>query len=200
MTVILLVRHGMCDAVGRSIAGRAPGVRLNEAGAAQARELADALADLSLAAVYSSPLERAVETARAIAERQGLEPQVHEGLVEIDFGAWTGRTLEELATDPTWRAFNEQREATRIPGGERMDEVMRRAAGALDEIRNAHPEGIVAAVSHCDVIRGLLAGYLGMTLDHVLRLEVGPSSVATVELGQGWVRVLAMNWTPGPPV
>jgi probable phosphomutase (TIGR03848 family) len=195
MTVVLLVRHGMCDPVGRSLAGRTPGVSLNAAGQEQADVVATALAALPLAAIYSSPLERARETAEALARRTGLEISVSADLVELDYGAWTGRSLDSLAGDPVWREYNLRRGATRIPGGETMNEVVARAARALAEILAVHPAGLVAAVTHGDVIRALLASLVGMPLDHMLRLEVAPGSVTAVRLGPP-PQLLTVNWVP----
>src|SRR3954469_15033512 len=107
MTTFLLIRHALCDLVGRSIAGRRPGVHLNEAGKQQALALAERLSRLSLAALYSSPLERAIETAQAIGSRNGLEILPAHGFNEVDFGNWTGRTIAELEPLPDWRRFNE---------------------------------------------------------------------------------------------
>lgn len=194
---VLLIRHGLCDPVGRWIAGRQPGVRLNAAGRRQVGELAGALAHLPIAAIYSSPLERARETAGVLAERLGLAVGISPGLEELDYGAWTGRTLESLADDPHWRRFNTARGATRIPGGETMEEVVARAAGALRDVVAAHPAELVAAVTHGDVVRGLVAHWSGMPLDRMLRLEVAPGSVSAVRLLPE-PTVLAVNWLPDP--
>lgn len=200
MTIVLLLRHATCDPVGRSIAGRAPGLHLNEEGRSQAESLARSLARLPIRAVYSSPLERALETARPLVRALGVPLREAPGLVELDFGDWTGRTLVELERDPRWRAFNERRETSRIPGGETMAEAVGRAAEAVTAIHQADSGGMLAAVSHGDVIRGLLAHYLGLSLDHMLRLEAAPASVSAVEVGNGWARVLSVNWRPATPV
>ena len=192
---MLLIRHGLCDPVGRLIAGRSPGVHLNAEGRRQVVQLAAALAHLPISAIYSSPLDRARETAGALAERVGLGIGISPGLDELDYGAWTGRTLESLADDPHWRRFNTSRGATRIPGGETMDEVVARASGALREMVTADPAELVAAVTHGDVIRALLAHWSGMPLDRMLRLEVAPGSVSAVRLLPD-PTVLAVNWLP----
>jgi probable phosphomutase (TIGR03848 family) len=198
--ILLLVRHGMTDAVGRSIAGRAPGVHLNAQGSAEAAALAGCLARLPLVAVYSSPLERALETARPIAEGAGLPVRSHPGLIELDFGDWTGKTLDELSDDPRWGAFNARRGATRIPGGETMGETVARTRTAVADLRLAHGGRQVVAVSHGDVIRGLLADVLGLPLDHLFRLEVAPASVSAVDLAGHPARLLTLNWRPGQPL
>ncbi len=193
MTDVLLIRHAMCDPVGRAIAGRAAGVHLNPAGWREARELADRLPALPLAALFSSSLERARETAEPLAARFGLPIRMAPGLSELDYGEWTGRTLASLESDATWQRFNSERGTTRIPGGESMSDVVTRAVGELAAMAAEYPDRLVAAVTHGDVIRALIAHYAGMPLDHMLRLEVSPASVSVVRLG-GEPRVIALNW------
>jgi probable phosphomutase (TIGR03848 family) len=196
---VLLVRHATCDHVGRRIAGRTPGVRLDSRGRAEALALAAALTGRRIDAVYSGPLERAMETARALAERLGQTVRAAAGLDELDFGEWTGRSLASLADDPLWRAFNEARGATRIPGGELMSEATDRAMAELARFGREHPDGVVAAVSHGDVIRGVLLRCLGMPLDAVHRLEVGPASVSVVRVFADGAQVVTVNWMVGGP-
>lgn len=195
MTVVLLVRHGTCDPVGRFLAGRTPGISLNAAGRRQADALAAALGPLRLEGIYSSPLERARETAQALAAPTGATVQELAGLVELDYGEWTGRSLASLADDPIWQEYNLRRGAVRIPAGETMSEVVARATEALAAISTIHPAGLVAAVTHGDVIRGLLACWAGIGLDGMLQLEVAPGSVSVVGLGSP-PRLLAVNWMP----
>ncbi|MFL5574996.1 MAG: histidine phosphatase family protein [Gemmatimonadaceae bacterium] len=195
MTTFLLVRHATCDPVGRSLAGRAPGVRLDADGRAQAHRLAARLAAAPLAAVYSSPLERARETAAAIAERAGVAVETHDGLTELDVGAWTGRTFAELAPDDLWRRFNSFRGGTRPPRGELMLEAQARAVAALLGLRDRHPSGVVAAVSHADVIKGIVAHVAGIPLDLTHRLEVSPASVSVVTIDAEGARLLRLNET-----
>ncbi|HET6578791.1 MAG TPA: histidine phosphatase family protein [Gemmatimonadales bacterium] len=200
MTVtVLLVRHATCDHVGRRIAGRSPGVHLNAQGRAEAAALAEALGGLPVAAVYSAPLERASETAAPLAERLALPVVAAPGLDELDFGDWTGRSLDSLAAEPGWRAFNEARDTTRIPGGELMSDAVARAMAELVRFRREHPDGLVAAVSHGDVIRGVLLHCLGLPLHRVHRLDVAPASVSVAYLSEPAPRVLAVNWTVGRP-
>jgi probable phosphomutase (TIGR03848 family) len=195
VSTVLLVRHGLCDPVGQSIAGRGPGVHLNADGCRQARALARALERLPVAALYSSPLDRARETAEAVAERTGLAIEIASGLQELDYGAWTGRTLESLAGDPIWQRFNRERAMTRIPDGETMEEVVERAVKSVSDMRAAHPGALLAAVTHGDVIRALLTSWAGMPLDHMLRLEIAPASVSAVRFSPQ-PRVLTVNWLP----
>ena len=126
--------------------------------------------------------------------------RVAAGLDELDFGEWTGRSLASLADEPRWRAFNQARGATRIPGGELMSEAVDRAMAELARFDAKHPGGIVAAVSHGDVIRGVLLRCLGMPLDAVHRLQVSPASVSVVRVFPEGAQVVAVNWAVGGPV
>lgn len=196
MTTFLLIRHALCDPVGRSIAGRAPGIHLNDSGRRQAQRLAQQLSVAPLSGVYSSPLERAVETARPIATRHGLEVQSVESFNEIDFGSWTGRTLAELDRLPEWAQFNESRSRCSTPGGENMAEVLGRVLRGLDRLGALHPPPeAVAVVSHGDVLRSVLAHALGMPLDLIHRLEISPASVSMLETGGSTPRVSLLNST-----
>ena len=196
MTTFLLIRHALCDPVGKAIAGRAPGVHLNAEGRAQAARLAARLASLSISAIYSSPLERAMETAEPLAHQLGLSVVPAAGLNEVDFGDWTGRTLAELDQLPEWRLFNSSRGSTRIPNGETMDEVLTRATGILEDIRKraAGAGQLVAAISHGDVLRSVLVHSLGASLDLIQRIEIAPASVSVLAFRGGAPRVLLLNW------
>jgi probable phosphomutase (TIGR03848 family) len=201
VTTFLLIRHAMCDPVGRAVVGRTPGVHLNQAGRSQAERLAERLSRLSLAALYSSPLERALETARPIGLQQELPVQTLEGFNEIDFGDWTGKSLQELDQVSDWRSFNSFRSGSRIPGGENMAEVLSRVLRDLDRLRAAHPgpETLVAVVSHGDVLRVTLAHALGLAVDFLQRLELSPASVSAVGWEDYGTRLLQMNSTDGWP-
>lgn len=193
MTGFLFIRHASADHVGRRLAGREAGVRLDGAGREQAAALARALAAMPVAAVYTSPRERALETARPIAEARGLQPAVSPAFDEVDFGAWTGRGFDELEGEPAWEAWNRFRSTARPPGGESMIDVLGRALAGVREIAGLHEGEWVAVVSHCDVIRPLLTHFAGMPLDHLLRLEVETASVSRVELHPWGPRILGMN-------
>jgi probable phosphomutase (TIGR03848 family) len=197
MTTFFLVRHATTDAVGRRLTGRLPGVELNEQGRNEARALAARLSGVELAAIYTSPLERAQSTAQAIAHGRGLAPEVLLGLQEMDFGTWTGKTLHELAGAPDWQHFNSFRSGTRAPNGESMLEAQVRMVAALEQLREKHGNSRVALVSHGDPLRALLMHYLGTPLDLVHRIEVSPASLSVLELENHGVRLLRINDT-GP--
>jgi len=199
MTTVLLVRHATCDPVGKSIAGRAEGVHLNAEGEQQARRVAARLREVPVAAIYSSPLERARETAEHIARGRDLRVESFDAVAEIDFGEWTGCALGALAALPAWRRFNSFRSGTRIPGGELIAEVQARTVAGLASLRDRHPDATVAVVSHADVIKAALAYYLGTPLDLMQRLEVAPASISAVALDAEGVRILALNDRGEPP-
>jgi broad specificity phosphatase PhoE len=163
--------------------------------------VADRLSGVVLAGIYSSPLERALETAAPLALRQRLDVQVAAGFTEIDFGEWTGRTLAELDQLPDWRRFNSFRSGTRIPGGENMADVLARVLQEIDRLCKRHPgtNDPVAVVSHGDVLRVLLAHALGVSPDHMQRLELSPASISILQLEYHGPRVLLLNSTEGWP-
>jgi len=195
VTTFLLVRHATCDPVGRSLAGRTSGVTLNDAGRAEAERLAERLAGVRVAAIYTSPLQRARETAAAVAARTGAPVRPHEPFGEIDFGEWTGRTFAELAPDPRWQRFNTFRSGTRVPGGELMLEAQARAVAAVHALAAAHAGETVVVVSHADVIKAVVAYFAGIPLDLTHRLEVSPASVSVLALDDEGARVLGLNDT-----
>ncbi|UEM01560.1 histidine phosphatase family protein [Skermanella rosea] len=194
---IHLVRHGEHDLSPGLLAGRTPGVTLSERGVDQARRTAERLARTGgIAAVHASPLERTARTAGIVADRLGLPVEITDALAEIDFGGWTGRPFTDLDEREDWRRWNHFRSGTRPPGGETMAEVQGRALGFIDELIRGGPQGSAVLVSHCDVIRAVLAHYLGMPQDLLLRLEVAPASVSTVEIGPWGPRILRINEEP----
>jgi probable phosphoglycerate mutase len=185
----------MTDAVGKTITGRFPGVHLNEAGQKQADDLPIRLKRWKLDAIYSSPLERALETAAPTARRLHLNVMKSEALSEVDFGEWSGKTLDELNQLPEWRLFNTFRSSTRAPGGELATEVQTRMVEQLTRYSRQHPEQILAVFSHADAIRLTLAHFLGMPIDLMHRIEVRPASISALRLAEWGPQVLLMNWT-----
>lgn len=193
MTTFLLIRHGLTDAVGNQITGRLPGVHLNETGRKQAAELPQRLARWKISAIYSSPLERAVETANPAAEQMKLPLQQSAALSEVDFGDWSGHTLDDLNQRPEWRQYNTFRSATRAPHGELMLEVQTRMVEELMRLASRHPDQFIACFTHADAIRATLCHFLGMPLDLIHRLEIRPASISLVRLMEWGPQILLVN-------
>lgn len=193
MTLLFLIRHGMTDAVGSKLVGRAPGVPLNDVGRAQAEALSTRLASVEFGALSASPLERAMRTASAIASPRGLEINPSEALTDVDFGEWTGKTLMELRDLPEFRRFNTHRSTTRPPGGEHTLQVQERMVTHLAHLALKHPNQTVLVVSHADPIRAALAYFLGMPIDFMCRVEVDPGSISRLELSGSFARALSIN-------
>jgi probable phosphoglycerate mutase len=198
-TNLLLVRHALNDWVGERLAGWTPDVHLNDKGQAQAKALARRLAEQSIAAVYASPLERAVETAQILAAPHHLEVQVREGVGEAHYGEWTGQSLEELAKEDAWRVVQFYPSGARFPGGEAIREMQARAVAELDAIVTAHPAQTVLVVSHSDVIKAALAHYVGLHLDLFQRLVVSPASLSVVTFTPMGPRLVCLNDTAHLP-
>jgi ribonuclease H / adenosylcobalamin/alpha-ribazole phosphatase len=168
-------------------------VALSQEGLEQAEIVADLLGVEPIAAVYSSPRERAWYTAREIAEQHELKVAVRDELDELDFGDWTGMAFAELEPEPDWQQWNEARASARPPGGESMAEAADRAVTALEDIAAHHEGQTVVAVSHCDIIRGVIARFLELSLDNILRFEVDPASVSRLAVGDWGARVISVN-------
>ena len=205
MATVILARHGRTTAnAGGVLAGRSKGVHLDDTGTAQARAAGERLAVLSLAAVVTSPLERTRETAKEIAAAQvaPLKPVVERGLLECDYGAWTGRDLKTLAKEDLWRTVQAHPSAAVFPDGEAMADMAARAVGAVRrwdaKVTEEHgPDAVWVAVSHADVIKSILADALGMHLDAFQRLVVDPASLSVVRYTPLRPFVASMNSTAG---
>ncbi|WP_267393350.1 histidine phosphatase family protein [Sphingomonas sp. GC_Shp_1] len=194
MTATLyFIRHAAHGHLGQTLSGRMPGVSLSDDGRAQAAALARHLAGRRFAAIHTSPVQRAGETAAALAADRGLAPSVAPALDEIDFGTWTGRRFAELDGDPQWTRWNGERGSARVPGGETMAEAQARATGFAAAVAARHDGEAVALVSHCDVIRAVLAGYLGLPLDQALRFDIDPASVSRVSVGDWGHQIHSIN-------
>jgi broad specificity phosphatase PhoE len=194
VTTFLLVRHAAHDLLGKAMAGRAPGVALNEQGRLQAEALVGWLSAKTIAAIYSSPQQRAQETAAPLAAHRGLTVQVDHAFDEIDFGDWTGLPFERLrAEGERWRTWVEQKSIACPPGGEPFAQVQRRAMAGMERLANSHPEETLVVVSHADILKAVLAGILGMSLDHLERFEIAPASLSIVVTGQDWSQVKLVN-------
>jgi probable phosphoglycerate mutase len=196
MTVLFLVRHGETNAVGRKLVGRAPQVPLNPAGVDQAERLARYFALVPIQAVYASPLERAWETAEALAKPHALRVVAEEALTDVEFGSWTGRTLSELRDDKQFQVFNLFRSGTAPPDGESIIDVQARMVGLLRRLAREHAETSVVVVGHADPLRAAVAYFLGVPVDMILRLEIDPGSVSVLDLGSESVKLTLLNHSP----
>jgi probable phosphoglycerate mutase len=192
-TTVLLIRHALTDAVGERLAGRSEGVSLNQAGRAQAERLRARLSGVDLAAVYSSPLERAIETAGPLARERGLRIEPVRDLQEIEFGEWTGARFDALAQDARWHRFNRVRSMAAVPGGERAIDAQARIVRALGDMGIRHPNGTVAFVTHADLIRLAVLYVAGAPLDFIHRIEVLPASVTAIALDDEYPVILYLN-------
>jgi probable phosphoglycerate mutase len=196
---LLLIRHAQNDWVGERLAGWTSGIHLNEEGRAQAATLAQQLAEVPLAAIYSSPLERTLETAQPLAETRDLTVEVREGLGEARYGDWTGRSLKELQGEELWPVVQVYPGGARFPGGESMREVQARLVAEIDAIRDAHAGQTVAVVSHSDPIKMAVAHYAGLPLDLFQRLTIAPASVTAFAFTKFGPRLLCLNYTASLP-
>jgi probable phosphomutase (TIGR03848 family) len=183
MRLLLLLRHAVTEHTGARLSGWMPGLHLTEAGREQAEALARRLEAVPLDAVYASPLERCQETAAAVAGARGLKVETLEDVGEVRYGDWTGRAIKELGKEPLWKVVQATPSAARFPEGESLFEMQARAVLAVEGLREAHPSQTVAVCSHADVIKALVCHYLGMHLDLVQRVAVGPASVTAIAFG-----------------
>lgn len=203
MTELLLIRHAVNDYVktGR-LAGWTPGVHLNEEGQAQALALAQRLAETPIQVIYSSPLDRALETAEPLAKMRNLPIHVVESIGEAHYGEWQGAELKELAKHEKWFGVQFFPSQTRFPQGESMAEMQARAVGQCEAIRATHPDAVVALISHGDVIKSIVAHYIGLHMDLFQRLDIAPASLTWLSLPKIGARLVLMNDTgavPKPP-
>jgi probable phosphomutase (TIGR03848 family) len=198
MPLILLIRHGENDLTKKRIlAGRMPGIHLNERGREQARRLAESLKKLPLKAIYSSPLERAVETATSISEALGLKLQLDDSLMETQVGRWQGRSLRTLRLSKTWRIVQAAPSRAQFPAGESFYECQTRVVAALDAICRKHkPKDMLAVVFHADPIKLAVAHYIGLPLDHFQRLGCDTGSVTLLAIHDSGANLLWLNQTP----
>jgi probable phosphoglycerate mutase len=195
VTLFLLVRHALTDVTGKRLSGQSPGIHLSEAGRRQAEAAGTRLAGLPLAAVYSSPLERCVETAEAVAAPHGLPVVSVPALLEVQYGRWTGRPLAQLSRTILWKRLMQAPSSVRFPDGETLGEVQRRVTEAFAGMAERHPGRMVATVMHAEGIRLALAHFAGVHIDLFQRLVVHPASVSAVAVGDAMPRILRLNDT-----
>lgn len=195
-TLVLLVRHGQTPTTGASLPGRAPGLHLAEHGVGQAQAVAARIGALTnVAAVYASPLERTRETAAPIAEAVGVRTKVDKGLLECDFGAWTGAKLGDLRKKKEWDTVQRYPSGFRFPDGESFPEMQTRMVSTLERLGAAHRGRAIVAVSHADPIKAAVAHSLGTHLDLFQRIVISPCSVTAILQTPGGPVVLAVNST-----
>ena len=195
-TVVILVRHGHTPTTGKILPGRTKGLHLSDLGKKQAEKVASHLSSLnSISAVYSSPMERTFETAKPIAKAFGKSVRKHQGLIEADFGKWTGRKLSELRKLKDWEKVQKNPSLFRFPDGESFMEMQSRMVTTVTNICENHMGEIIVAVSHADTIKAFLTAALGTPLDLFQRLHISPCSVSPVIFGTQSPFVLAVNST-----
>jgi len=195
-TLVILVRHGQTTTTGTLLPGRAAGLHLSGVGVAQAEAVAGRLGRIpNVAGIYVSPLERTRETAAPIAKALGVKPTINRGLLECDFGDWTGRKLADLMKLPEWSTVQNTPSRFRFPGGESFTEMQARMVGAIDALVTRHPGGTVICVSHADPIKAAVAHASGSHLDVFQRIVISPCSVTPILMGTGPPVVLAVNST-----
>ena len=198
MPLLLLIRHGENEYVKTGkLAGRLPEVHLNERGQKQAAELAEALKKVPLKAIYSSPLERALETAGPLADGRKLEIQLRPELMDNDIGAWQGRSIKQLRRTKKWKVVQQAPSRFTFPEGESFLQTQTRVASCLDQIAASHkPKDIVAVVFHADPIKLAVTHYLGMPLDHFQRLACDTCSVTVLYLSETGTHLIKLNQKP----
>lgn len=197
MTTLILIRHGYTDWNDKKLAGWLPDVHLNDLGKKQAEELPQRLAALDFAAIYSSPLERTVETAQPLAKARGLRIHRVTDLGEVNFGDWQGQTLKVLSGKKEWRIVQAAPSAFQFPNGESFRGTQSRAVGAIEKISASHAKDTIVAFSHGDVIKLIVAYYSGIALDNFQRVAISPASISVIELGPFGARLGRLNDT-GP--
>ncbi|MET1756648.1 histidine phosphatase family protein [Novosphingobium sp. RD2P27] len=191
---ITLIRHAAHSHLGHILSGRSPHVALSQEGRSQADLIASRLSGTAWDAIHSSPVQRALETAQAIASHcTGIEAQVAHQLDELDFGDWSGRAFAELDEDPRWATWNESRATAIAPNGESMAAAQERAWSHIERTALASPNATIAMVTHCDIIRAVVARVLGLSLDHYGRFDVDPASCTRLAVGDWGAKVLSLN-------
>lgn len=198
MPLLLLIRHGENDYTKtHKLAGHTPDVHLNARGQSQAQALAAALKDVPIKAIYSSPLERAMETATPIAAVRRLEVQTEPGLMETNVGKWQGRSLASLRLQKIWKVVQSAPSRARFPEGETFYECQTRIVAALDAIVRKHkPQDIIACVFHADPIKLAVAHYIGLPLDHFQRLSCDTASLTALYVNEAGASLLKLNQRP----
>jgi len=197
MPVLWLVRHGKTDLIGKKLCGNLPGIHLNKEGCQQAQKTADYMHRYEVKAVYSSPIERALETAQAIASRQSLQVQEAEFLREINFGELQGLDAPDLRQHPAWQDFLEHPSRVRFPQGESLAEAQDRVVTGLDALAVTMGDSDqVVCVAHCEVLRLVVCHAIGLPLEKLHTLTIDPASVSKLEWTARRKKLYLLNWQP----
>jgi probable phosphomutase (TIGR03848 family) len=202
MPIILLIRHGENDYVKKGrLAGRQPGIHLNDTGRKQAQALAENIIQrfdkTAVKAIYSSPLERTMETAQPIAASLGMEIITRPGLLETDYGEWQDKKLKGLSRLKIWRLVQNFPSLMRFPGGETFAETQMRICQEIESLCKAHdPKDIILCITHADPIKLAVAHYLGLHLDMFQRMSVSPGSISALHISESFARLLTLNFVP----
>jgi probable phosphoglycerate mutase len=196
-THLVLVRHAVTAQTGPLLSGRTPGIDLSDEGRAQAEALGARMATLPIAAVYASPIERTTQTAEAIARHHALAVRCLDGVLEADYGEWTGRAIADLAETDLWKVVQRTPSRVTFPGGEAMATMQTRMVAALEAVVADHPGELVVVVSHADPIKAAIAHFTGVHLDLFQRIVVSPASVTAFAFGQHGVAMMKCNDTGG---
>jgi probable phosphomutase (TIGR03848 family) len=197
MTTVFLVRHALTAQTGRILYGQTKGISLDDRGRAQAERLVERFAPVKLTAIYSSPLERCVETVEPLATAQRMTVVESRPLIEMDAGGWTGRSLPQLRRTKLWKTVQTEPSAFRFPGGEGFVQAQARAVAEVERIARRHRRGRVVVATHGDIVRIVLAHYEGIALDAFQRLVVDTASVSVVQVDARRAHVLLVNDTGG---
>lgn len=196
MTRFLFVRHGVTEHTGHKLSGLLPGIHLTDEGRAQAFAAAEYLADTTMSAIYSSPIERCRETAEIIAARHDVPLRMAEGLGEVGYGAWSGRSFRSVRRLKMWQVVQRRPSAVVFPEGETLRAVQARSVDTVEEMAARHPKQTICCVAHADVIKLVVAHYLGVHIDLFQRIAIAPASVSGVSVDGPDVRVLTVNTVP----
>jgi len=194
MTTILLIRHGLNDWVGKKLVGRTPGIHLNKAGENQAQTIASLLKDIPINAIYSSPLERARETAQPLSTDISVPIITKDTLQEIDFGEWQGKSIKQLRRLKLWKTVQNEPEKMRFPGGESFVEAQIRLTQAIESINSSHSKDeIILCFSHADSIRLIVAFYLGIPINQFHKISIDTASISVLVFMDGLVKLPYIN-------
>jgi probable phosphomutase (TIGR03848 family) len=195
MPLLILARHGETDVIGKRLTGRISGIHLNARGREQAKAISDKLDKRRIGAIFSSPLERALETARPLSESSGIPISPHSGLIETNYGAWQGRPYKQLEKLKLWKTIHTTPSQVTFPAGESFIAAQQRIVASLEEIASGMGKDDTAiCFSHCDPIRMAVAYFLNMALDDFQRLSIDPGSLSILVLSDGKPHLGAINY------